>query len=376
MGASLIQQCRVQDEGLRVVKHFRWGRKLILKIQTQYKLEDFAYELPEKLIAHYPKKQRTDSRLFCLNKATGAIQHKKFKDILNFINPGDLLVLNNTQVIPARLFAKKTTGGKVEILIEKIVDKKRISAQLKSSKSLKLGTILILETGASLEITARAENIFELVFLIEPNTSILELLNKIGHIPLPPYIQRADELFDWERYQTVFASSPGAIAAPTAGLHFDEELLTQLKANGVDIAYITLHVGSGTFQPIRSARLEDHRMHNEQVTVSETVCEQITLTKQNNKRVIAVGTTVVRSLETANFNSQIKPFVGSTDLFIYPGFNFRCIDAIITNFHLPHSTLLMLVCAFAGYERVMQSYYEAIKQNYRFFSYGDAMWIS
>jgi S-adenosylmethionine:tRNA ribosyltransferase-isomerase len=347
-----------------------------LKIQTQYKLEDFAYELPEKLIAHYPTKQRTDSRLFCLNKTTGAIQHKKFKDILNFINPGDLLVLNNTQVIPARLFAKKTTGGKVEILIEKIVDKKRITAQLKSSKSLKLGTILILETGASLEITARAENIFELVFLIEPNTSILELLNKIGHIPLPPYIQRADELFDWERYQTVFASSPGAIAAPTAGLHFDEDLLTQLKDRGVNIAYITLHVGSGTFQPIRSERLEDHRMHNEHVSVPATACEQISLTKQNNKRVIAVGTTVVRSLETAILNSQIKPFVGSTDLFIYPGFNFRCIDAIITNFHLPHSTLLMLVCAFAGYEHVMQSYYEAIKQNYRFFSYGDAMWIS
>lgn len=347
-----------------------------MKIQTQYKLEDFAYELPEKLIAHYPTKQRTDSRLFCLNKTTGAIQHKKFKDILNFINPGDLLVLNNTQVIPARLFAKKTTGGKVEILIEKIVDKKRITAQLKSSKSLKLGTILILETGASLEITARAENIFELVFLIEPNTSILELLNKIGHIPLPPYIQRADELFDWERYQTVFASSPGAIAAPTAGLHFDEDLLTQLKARGVNIAYITLHVGSGTFQPIRSERLEDHRMHNEHVSVPATACEQISLTKQNNKRVIAVGTTVVRSLETAILNSQIKPFVGSTDLFIYPGFNFRCIDAIITNFHLPHSTLLMLVCAFAGYEHVMQSYYEAIKQNYRFFSYGDAMWIS
>ncbi len=347
-----------------------------MKIQTQYKLEDFAYELPEKLIAHYPTKQRTDSRLFCLNKTTGFIQHKKFKDILNFINPGDLLVLNNTQVIPARLFAKKTTGGKVEILIEKIVDKKRVLAQLKSSKSLKLGTILILETGVSLEITARSENIFELVFLIEPNTSILELLNKIGHIPLPPYIQRADELFDWERYQTVFASSPGAIAAPTAGLHFDEDLLTQLKDKGVNIAYITLHVGSGTFQPIRCARLEDHRMHNEHVTVSETVCEQITLTKQNNKRVIAVGTTVARSLETATLNNQIKSFVGSTRLFIYPGFNFRCIDAIITNFHLPHSTLLMLVCAFAGYERVMQSYHEAIKQNYRFFSYGDAMWIN
>jgi S-adenosylmethionine:tRNA ribosyltransferase-isomerase len=347
-----------------------------LKTQIHYKLEDFAYELPEKLIALYPTKQRTDSRLLCLNKTTTDIQHKKFKDILNFINPGDLLVLNNTQVIPARLYAKKTTGGKVEILIEKIVDKKSVLAQLKSSKSIKLGTILILENGVSLEVIARTDHIFELIFLIEPTTSILELLNKIGHIPLPPYIQRADELFDWERYQTVFASSPGAIAAPTAGLHFDEELMTQLKAKDVNIGYVTLHVGSGTFQPIRSARLEDHRMHNEQVTVSAAVCEQITQAKQNNKRVIAVGTTVVRSLETAALNNQIKPFLGNTDLFIYPGFNFQCIDAIITNFHLPQSTLLMLVCAFSGYECTMQAYHEAIKQNYRFFSYGDAMWIS
>ena len=347
-----------------------------MKIQTQYKLEDFAYELPEELIAHYPTKQRTNSRLLCLNKTTGAIQHKKFKDILNFISPGDLLVLNNTQVIPARLFAKKMTGGKVEILIEKILDKKRVLAQLKSSKSLKLGTILILETGVSLEVTARSENIFELIFLIEPNTTILELLNKIGHIPLPPYIQRADELFDWERYQTVFASLPGAIAAPTAGLHFDEDLLAQLKAKGVNFAYITLHVGSGTFQPIRSTCLEDHHMHTEHVTVPETVCKQIELAKQNNRRVIAVGTTTVRSLETAALNGQIKPFAGDTRLFIYPGFKFRCIDALITNFHLPQSTLLMLVCAFTGYTSVMQGYQEAIKQGYRFFSYGDAMWIT
>lgn len=344
--------------------------------QTHYKLEDFAYELPEKLIAHYPTKQRTDSRLLCLNKTTAAIQHRQFKDILNFINPGDLLVLNNTQVIPARLYAKKTTGGKVEILIEKIIDKQCILAQLKSSKSVKLGTLLILENGMRLEVTARSNHIFELIFLIEPAICVLDLLNKIGHIPLPPYIQRADELLDWKRYQTVFASSPGAIAAPTAGLHFDEDLLTQLKIKGVNIAYITLHVGSGTFQPIRSARLEDHRMHNEHVSVSAAVCEQISRTKQNNKRVIAVGTTVVRSLETAALNNQIKPFFGDTRLFIYPGFNFHCIDAIITNFHLPQSTLLMLVCAFSGYECLMQAYHEAIKQNYRFFSYGDAMWIS
>lgn len=346
-------------------------------LQTQYKLEDFSYELPENLIALYPSSERTDSRLFCLNKMTGDILHKKFKDILYAINPGDLLVLNNTQVIPARLFAKKTTGGKVEILIERIVDKKRVLAQLKSSKSLKLGTILTLENGVSLEIVARTEAIFELVFLIEPTHSILELLNQIGHIPLPPYIQRADELFDWERYQTVFASAPGAIAAPTAGLHFDENLLTQLKAKGVNIAFITLHVGAGTFQPIRSARLEDHLMHNEYVTVSKAVCEQIIRTKQHHKRVIAVGTTVVRSLETLALKGHpIHSFSGDTRLFIYPGFKFRCTDALITNFHLPQSTLLMLVCAFAGYESTKHAYQEAIKHSYRFFSYGDAMWIS
>lgn len=344
-------------------------------LQTQYKLEDFSYELPEKLIACYPSNQRTGSRLLCLNKSKGDIEHKKFKDILNVINAGDLLILNNTQVIPARLFANKTTGGKVEILIERILDKKRVLAQLKSSKLLRLGTKLILENGVSLEISSRVENIFELIFLVEV-PSILELLNKIGHIPLPPYIQRADELFDWKRYQTVFASAPGAIAAPTAGLHFDEDLLAQLKAKGVNIAYITLHVGAGTFQPIRSIRFEDHRMHNEHVTVSEAVCDQITLTKQKNKRVIAVGTTTVRSLETAALNGQLKAFAGDTRLFIYPGFKFNCVDALITNFHLPQSTLLMLVCAFAGYESVMQGYREAIKLEYRFFSYGDAMWIS
>jgi S-adenosylmethionine:tRNA ribosyltransferase-isomerase len=345
-------------------------------LKTQYKLEDFSYELPEKLIALYPSSERTDSRLFCLDKKTTAISHKKFKDILNFINPGDLLILNNTQVIPARLFAKKTTGGKVEILIERILGKKRVLAQLKASKSLKLGTKLILENGVSLEIVGRSENIFELIFLIPPNVSILELLNQIGHIPLPPYIQRADELFDLERYQTVFASTPGAIAAPTAGLHFDENLLTQLKAKGVNIAFITLHVGAGTFQPIRSASLEDHHMHNESVTVSQAVCEQIIKTKKNNKRVIAVGTTVVRSLETAALQPEIKAFFGDTRLFIYPNFKFRCVDALITNFHLPQSTLLILVCAFAGYKSVMDAYQEAIKKNYRFFSYGDAMWIS
>lgn len=347
----------------------------MLKTYTQrYTLADFSYELPAELIAAYPSVQRTDSRLLCLNKSLGSVAHKKFKDLLDFIHPGDLLILNDTQVIPARLFANKTTGGKVEILIERILDKKRVLAHLKSSKSLKIGTKIILENGISLEILSRNDNLFELLFLVDV-PSILELLNTIGHIPLPPYLQRPDELFDWERYQTVFASSPGAIAAPTAGLHFDENLLTELHAKGVTIAFITLHVGSGTFQPIRTECLEDHHMHTEYVTVNESVCEQIKRTKQNKKRVIAVGTTTVRSLETAALSGVVEAFTGDTSLFIYPGFKFRCVDALITNFHLPQSTLLMLVSAFAGYKQVMAIYKQAIDLHYRFFSYGDAMWI-
>ncbi len=342
---------------------------------SPYTFKDFSYPLPLELIANYPSAQRTGSRMLCLDKSSGEIIHKKFKDILDFINPGDLLVLNNTQVIPARLFAKKATGGKVEILIERILDKKRILAHLKSSKSLKIGAQLILENGISLEILARDENIFELYFLVEP-PSILELLNNIGHIPLPPYVQRPDELFDWERYQTVFASSPGAVAAPTAGLHFDEALLNALKSKGVNIAFITLHVGAGTFQPVRVERFEEHRMHREYLVVTEATCEQIKKTKQDNKRVIAVGTTVARALETVALNGRIKAFVGDTDLFIYPGFCFRCVDALMTNFHLPQSTLLMLVSAFAGFKQVMAAYQSAMTFKYRFFSYGDAMWIS
>jgi S-adenosylmethionine:tRNA ribosyltransferase-isomerase len=359
----------------KIFKYFDLFFCMLNTTSSPYTLKDFSYSLPIELIANYPPMQRTDSRMLCLDKSSGEITHKKFTDILNFVNPGDLLVLNNTQVIPARLFSKKTTGGKVEILIERILDRKRVLAHLKSSKSLKIGTKLILENGISLEILARDENIFELYFLVEP-PPILELLNKMGHIPLPPYLQRPDEFFDRERYQTVFASSPGAVAAPTAGLHFDETLLNALKSNGVNIAFITLHVGAGTFQPVRAERFEEHRMHREYVTVTDAICEQIKKTKQDNKRVIAVGTTVVRALETAALNGKIAAFAGDTRLFIYPGFHFRCIDALMTNFHLPQSTLLMLVSAFAGFKQVMAAYQSAITFKYRFFSYGDVMWIS
>jgi len=340
-----------------------------------YSLADFSYELPPALIAAYPSAQRTDSRLLCLNKKTGDIEHKQFKDILHLINPGDLLILNDTKVIPARLFAQKLTGGKVEILIERIIEGKRILAHLKSSKPLRLGTQLQLDNGIKLEILERRENLFELDFL-DKVSSLLDLLNEIGHIPLPPYLQRPDEIFDRERYQTVFARTPGAIAAPTAGLHFDDSLLRQLQEKNVDIALITLHVGSGTFQPIRTERIEEHRMHPEYMTVSSVVCEKINKTKRNRKRIIAVGTTTVRSLETAAINGQIKPFQGETRLFIYPGFSFSCVDVLVTNFHLPKSTLLMLVSAFSGYEHTLHAYRQALTHNYRFFSYGDAMWIS
>ncbi|MES2997999.1 MAG: tRNA preQ1(34) S-adenosylmethionine ribosyltransferase-isomerase QueA [Pseudomonadota bacterium] len=340
-----------------------------------YSLADFFYELPPELIALHPPVQRTSSRLLCLDKKTGNIQHKIFKDILHLMNPGDLLILNDTKVIPARLFAHKLTGGKVEVLVERILEGNRILAHLKSSKSLKLGTQLQLENGIRLEIVARVENLFELDFLDEVH-EVLDLLNEIGHIPLPPYLQRSDEDLDRERYQTIFARTPGAIAAPTAGLHFDRLLLRQLEEKGIDIAFITLHVGAGTFQPIRTEHIEDHRMHAETVAVSSFVCEKIKETKRNHKRVIAVGTTVARALETAAISGKIKPYQGETRLFISPGFLFHSVDALVTNFHLPQSTLLMLVSAFAGYKNTIQAYQQALTHRYRFFSYGDAMWIS
>jgi S-adenosylmethionine:tRNA ribosyltransferase-isomerase len=345
-----------------------------MTVAPPYSLADFFYELPPNLVAAYPSPQRTDSRLLCLNKKTGHVTHKNFKDILHLIHPGDLLILNDTKVIPARLFAHKLTGGKVEILVERILERNRVLAHLKSSNSFKLGTLLQLENGIRLKISANVENLFALDFLDEIS-SILDLLNEIGHIPLPPYLQRPDEIFDRVRYQTIFARTPGAIAAPTAGLHFDQILLKQLQEKGVAIEFITLHVGSGTFQPIRTKRIEDHRMHAEYMTVSSSVCEKIKETKRNCKRVIAVGTTTVRSLETAAVKGEIESYQGETRLFIYPGFLFHSVDALLTNFHLPKSTLLMLVSAFAGYKNTMHAYRQALVHTYRFFSYGDAMWI-
>lgn len=339
-----------------------------------FSLKDFFYGLPEGLIANYPTPERTASRLLCLDGKTGKIAHRQFRDILELIQPGDLLVMNNTKVIPARLFGNKESGGKIEILIERILDEKRVLAHIRASKSPKPHSKINLENNIQVEVLARQNDLYELKFLDE--RPILEILNTIGHIPLPPYIERADELTDRDRYQTVYAKTPGAVAAPTAGLHFDDELLQALKAKGVELAFVTLHVGAGTFQPVRVQNIQEHVMHAEYIEVTQAVCDKIKQTKTNGGRIIAVGTTSVRCLETAALEGEIKPFAGDTQIFIYPGFKFKCIDALITNFHLPESTLLMLVCALGGYDNVMHAYQEAVAQRYRFFSYGDAMWMT
>lgn len=331
-------------------------------------LSDFDFELPHELIAQFPKEQRSSSRLLVLDKNSGKISHKKFTDILEFISPDDLLVFNDTKVIPARLFGQKITGGKIEILIERILDKQHVLAHIKASKAPKVNSeIIIAEYHA--EVIERQDDLFKLKFLNTDN--VLAIIEQIGHMPLPPYISRSDEVMDKERYQTVYAKNKGAVAAPTAGLHFDEKLLEQIPNK----AFITLHVGAGTFQPIRVDDVLQHKMHSEYIEVPQDVCDQINATKKNGGRVIAVGTTCVRSLETASLTGEIQSFYGETDIFIYPGFEFKCIDAMITNFHLPKSTLMLLVSAFAGYDNIMTAYHQAIENKYRFFSYGDAMFI-
>jgi S-adenosylmethionine:tRNA ribosyltransferase-isomerase len=333
---------------------------------------DFNFDLPPELIAQYPLKNRTDSRLLCL--IDGEISHRQFIDFPSLINQGDLLVFNNTKVIPARLFLQKATGGSVEMLLERVLGETRFLAHLKASKASPAGTILYLNNQPVLEVTGRHENLFELKNLTQ--SPLLELLATHGHMPLPPYITRSDEHADQERYQTVYAQQQGAVAAPTAGLHFDEAILEQLKAKGVDFAFVTLHVGAGTFQPVRVDQITEHKMHAEYIEVSAAVCQQVRTAKAAGKRVIAVGTTSVRSLESAARNGQIEAYSGDTDIFIYPGYQFQCVDVLLTNFHLPESTLLMLVSAFAGYEPVMRAYQAAIAERYRFFSYGDAMFLT
>lgn len=337
---------------------------------------DFHFELPEQQIAQQPLAERTASRLLTLDGRTGQLGDLYFTDILDQLNPGDLLVFNNTRVIPARLFGTKASGGKVEVLVERVLDEHRVLAHVRASKSPKPGTSLILEQTQPVTVLGRQDSLFELRF--DAEQPVLEILEVCGHMPLPPYIDRAADEHDDERYQTVYAQKPGAVAAPTAGLHFDASLLQQLREKGVEMAFVTLHVGAGTFQPVRVDNIEDHRMHSEYLVVDEAVCEQVARARLRGGRVVAVGTTAVRSLESAARagGGELKPYSGETDIFIYPGYHFSVVDALITNFHLPGSTLLMLVSAFAGYQHVMAAYRHAVEQGYRFFSYGDAMFIT
>jgi len=330
---------------------------------------DFNYQLPNELIARYPLDNRVDSRLLVVDE--NVLSDQVFSDLPTLLKAGDLLVFNNTRVIAARLFGHKTTGGKLEILLERVIDDRHALAHIRCSKSPKAGAKILLNGGYECYVEGRADDLFELRFV----DCIDTVLEAVGHMPLPPYIDREDESLDIERYQTVFSKQPGAVAAPTAGLHFDDALLSEISAIGVDFAYVTLHVGSGTFQPVREENLDNHIMHKEWLTVDSGVVAKIKATKEAGGRVIAVGTTAMRSLESAAKSGELTEYEGDTDLFIRPGYRFNVVDAMVTNFHLPESTLLMLVSAFTGYKRMKAVYQYAIEQKYRFFSYGDAMFL-
>lgn len=338
-------------------------------------VSDFSFELPEHLIAQFPPANRGDSRLLKV-MAHRAIEDADFNSIVDELREGDLLVLNNTKVIPARLYGKKDTGGKLEILLERVTGEHFFLAQIRCSKAPKVGQSIIADEdlATTMKVVGRQGMFFEVE--IQQKGSLFDWFERVGHMPLPPYIERSDDQNDAERYQTVFAEQKGAVAAPTAGLHYSDSLLDKIKSKGVRVETITLHVGAGTYQPVKVDSVDDHEMHSEYIEVSQTVCDAINETKANGGRVIAVGTTVVRSLESAAQATKgelIEPFYGDTRIFIYPGFKFKVVDLLQTNFHLSESTLLMLVSAFSGKDNIMQAYQHAIKQEYRFFSYGDAM---
>ncbi len=337
------------------------------------KVSDFHYELPEDLIAQQPLPERSASRLLCLSRETGEYRDAMFAELPDLLREGDLLVFNDTRVIPARLFARKETGGRVEILVERLTGQREAVVQLRASKPTRSGAVLnVVDADTALMVEGREGEFFKVTC---DSGDFMDLLETAGHMPLPPYIDRADSQEDRERYQTVYAREPGAVAAPTAGLHFDDALMERLEQRGIGRGFVTLHVGAGTFQPVRAERVEDHRMHSERIEVSEALCRKAEETRAAGGRVIAVGTTAVRSLETAAAGGSRAPFSGESRIFIYPGYTFRAVDGMITNFHLPESTLLMLVSAFAGMGPVKAAYAHAVEQRYRFFSYGDAMLI-
>ena len=340
------------------------------------KKSDFHYELPEALIAQVPLPERSASRLLCVPGGVQPFMDLCVRDLPDLLQPGDLLVFNDTRVLPARLFGQKATGGRVEILIERLLAGQEARAQVSASKSPKAGSRIVLDAGGEAEVLGREGEFYRLRFDVD--APLESWLLHAGRMPLPPYIRREPGIDDAERYQTVFAREVGAVAAPTAGLHFDDALLVALRARGVQFGHVTLHVGAGTFQPLRVDDLREHRMHSEWLNVGAGLVEQIRDTRAAGGRVVAVGTTVVRALESAlqadgAGNGELRPFAGETQIFIFPGYRIRSVDALLTNFHLPESTLLMLVSAFAGRERVLSAYEHAVRERYRFFSYGDAM---
>lgn len=334
---------------------------------------DFHYELPPTLIAQHPLAERSASRLLTLDGASGALADRGFRDLPMLLQPGDLLVFNDTKVVPARLYGRKETGGAVEFLVERILDARTALVHARASKPWRTGMRVLFSDGVEARMLGRDGGLLKVEL---QGATLPEFLYEHGHMPLPPYIVRDDAAEDRERYQTVYARVPGAVAAPTAGLHFDAPLLETLEKRGVQSARVTLHVGAGTFQPVREDDIRDHKMHSERAVVSEEVCRAVAATRKAGKRVIAVGTTAVRSLESAAAGGSLEPMDRDTDIFIYPGYKFRVVDAMITNFHLPESTLLMLLCAFAGQEHVMHAYEHAVEKQYRFFSYGDAMFVT
>ena len=333
---------------------------------------DFSYSLPQELIAGRPLPQRGASRLLALDGLTGTLRDLRFRDLALLLRPGDLLVLNDTRVLPARLRGRKASGGACELLLERVLGGRRILAQARSSKGLRPGTRIELPAGAVAETIARHGDLHEL----EIDREALPYFEAHGSVPLPPYIAREADAEDRERYQTVYATVPGAVAAPTAGLHFDREALEALARAGIAIERLTLHVGTGTFMPLRTDDIDAHRMHAERIRVPAATVAAVGLARRRGARVVAVGTTVVRALEAAACGGRLAPFEGETDIYIRPGYRFRVVDALLTNFHLPESTLLVLVAAFAGRERVLAAYHHAIAERYRFYSYGDAMFVT
>ncbi len=343
--------------------------------QAEALRRDFHFDLPPPLIAQHPPARRGDSRLLALDGATGALADRMFRELPDLLRPGDLLVFNDTRVIPARLFGHKASGGRFELLVERVLDSRRALAHLRASKPPKPGGRLLFDAGFAATVLDRRDDLFEI--RVESDQPLPELLEQYGRVPLPPYITHEPTPEDRERYQTLYARQPGAVAAPTAGLHFEQALLDRLAEQGVEQAFVTLHVGAGTFQPVRVERIAEHAMHAEWLEVGAATCERIQAARARGGRVVAIGTTVVRALETAAGDHDLpQPWRGDTRIFIYPGYRFRCVDALVSNFHLPESTLLMLVAAFAGHAEILRAYRHAVERGYRFFSYGDAMFLT